>query len=148
MVMRTTETPALRVVSFGYGHGTPPTADITVDVRDWFRDPHINPAMRELTGLDDAVFRNVVEQPGAEEVVHGVLCTARHLLSLNLRPVTVAFGCVGGRHRSVVLAEMTGERARQMSWPFEVVHRDVDKPVLASTRPAGAADRAGGQSCG
>lgn len=122
--------PALRVVSFGYGHGTPPAADITVDVRDWFRDPHIDPELRQLTGLDDRVVMKVLDTEGVYGFLNAMSATITVLLGLRVRTVTVAVGCVGGRHRSVVIAAMLGERARANGWPVEVEHLHVDRPVI------------------
>lgn len=121
----------LRVVSFGYGHGEPPpTADITIDVRDWFKDPHVSPELRQMTGLDDPVDEAVLDTPGVTEFGERLFATIEVLLQLRVRTVTVAVGCVGGRHRSVVMARMWGRWAEIEGWSVEVSHRDVDRPVL------------------
>lgn len=132
----------LRVLSFGYGHGDVPPADITLDVREWFRDPHVTPAMRNMTGLDAAVHANVVTTAGTVALVDELHRAAAVLVGLGLGVVTVAFGCVGGRHRSVVLANLLGERARSAGWSVEVDHLHVALPVLTSTRKTSAADQA------
>lgn len=119
----------ITVVSFGYGHETPPAAHITVDVRDLFRDPHIDPAMRQMTGRDQAVIDSVMSRPGAENFAWGLASAA-----LDLEPcggdITVAIGCVGGRHRSVVLAERLDYALVRYGVDSRVEHRDIDKPVL------------------
>lgn len=124
-------TPDLRVVSFGYGHradldellGGRPT--IEVDVRTWFRDPHIDPKLRTMTGQDQAVVDKVLGTEGVPAFVSGLYFAARSMLDLRLgQTVTVAIGCVGGRHRSYVLAEATG-------WSVEVEHLHVHLPVIA-----------------
>lgn len=121
--------PKLAITSFGYGHGVPPQAQITIDLRDWFRDPHISPELRELTGLDEAVIEKVLNTEnvmifllGVEKAVYAVLSTGRD--------VTVAVGCVGGRHRSVVIANTLAEFLSQQRWEVEVSHRDIGRPVI------------------
>lgn len=128
----------VRIVSFGYGHGPAPRADITLDVRDSLRNPHHDPDMRHLTGLDAQVADHVRFTPRALAIISGtaVLASLHHT---GKRDVTVAFGCVGGRHRSVALAEALAASLRFRRLAVEVVHRDIDKPLLASTVHAGGA---------
>lgn len=131
-----TTTPRIRfhVVSFGYGHGTPPKADLTIDVRDWFRDPHISPRLRGMTGRDPEVVANVMGTRGVEDAVDRLLALAAVFIDLDGREFTLAVGCVGGRHRSYVIAEQLTARAMARGWFTWTEHRDVDKPVLAGTR--------------
>jgi UPF0042 nucleotide-binding protein len=122
--------PQLTITSFGYGHDTPPTARITVDVRDWFRDPHISPELRKLTGKDEAVIEKVLNTENVMIFLLGVEQSVRAVLETG-RDVSVAFGCVGGRHRSVVLADTLNEMLLpQLRWSIKVSHRDLDKDVL------------------
>ena len=125
-------TARLVVTSFGYLHGDPPPADVTVDLRDWLRDPHVDPAMRELTGLDPAVRDKVELTPGAAELARKVVWLAATLAGLadEGRQVRVALGCAGGRHRSVAVAELVADRLRNVGWWTDVVHRDVGLPVV------------------
>jgi len=125
----------VRIISFGYLHGGPPPAQITIDLRELFRDPHIDPAMRELTGLDQAVVDNVLAQPGARRfAVDLTECLTG--LSTVTDTVTVAVGCAGGRHRSVVLANLLANWFADYGYGAATVeHRDLDKPVVQ--RPAG-----------
>jgi UPF0042 nucleotide-binding protein len=129
---------SVRITSFGFGHDAPPRADVILDVRDSLRNPHRDPTMRYLTGLDPQVADHVRDTPGARYIISG----AAVLVSLQyqaLGDVTVAVGCSGGRHRSVVLAEDIAASLRRRHIPVEVVHRDIDKPVLASARAGGGA---------
>lgn len=117
------------VISFGYLHGDPPPAHITIDVRYLFRDPHVDPAMRQKTGRDQAVIDNVMKQPGAQRFV----CDLAHTMSgLSIvGDVTVAIGCAGGRHRSVVLADQCATWLAQDGYRQATVeHRDVNQPVV------------------
>lgn len=126
----------LRIISFGYGHpGTqPPKADLTLDVRDSLRDPHIRPEFRQLTGMDDAVREHLCTQLGVVAIIDmldGLRLVAEPIARHAKAPVTVAFGCVGGRHRSVVLAELLAHAVRgRAGWAVEVEHRDLHRPVL------------------
>lgn len=120
----------LRVVSFGYGHDAPPAADITVDLRDWFRDPHIDPELRQMTGLDQAVVDKVLGTHGVRRFVSTFGHLALHLMRLRGRTVVVAVGCVGGRHRSVVIADQAALYVRRYGYSVEVQHLHVDRPVL------------------
>jgi len=120
------------IISFGYGHDQPPAAHLTLDLRDLFRDPHPNPALRNLTGHHQPVIDNVMRQPGTATFLYRLVNLACSIADATQDPV-IAIGCVGGRHRSVVIADQlaTGLRNRRHS-RVEVVHRDVDKPVLTS----------------
>lgn len=123
---------AVRIISFGFGHGAPPEADIVIDVRKSLRNPHDDPALRELTGLDERVRQHVLDTPGAMTLLHQVAATASGLAAAIQQTVTVAWGCSGGRHRAVALAEETAA----LVWAsgadiVQVEHRDVDKPLLA-----------------
>ena len=68
---------AVRVISFGYGHGAPPPAHITVDVRAHFRDPHVNPDLRNLTAADQRVVRAVMSTPGVRPLISSILGQVR-----------------------------------------------------------------------
>ncbi|MFC3982490.1 RapZ C-terminal domain-containing protein [Streptosporangium jomthongense] len=128
-------TAEVEIVSFGYGHDAPPTADITLDVRTSLHDPHVDPAMRQMTGLDKAVQRHVLATRGANEAVRGLASAALGLrIALDVpdrrRPIQIAIGCVGGRHRSVVLAEALADILKWVQVTASVTHRDVAKPVI------------------
>jgi RNase adaptor protein for sRNA GlmZ degradation len=122
----------LLVYSFGYGHNEPPPGqiDITVDVRDWFRDPHIDPALREMTGLDQVVVDKVMATAGVTEFVTDLAGLAVRLCQQKVRAVVVAVGCVGGRHRSVVIADRVAAVAGWWGYAAEVKHLHVDRPVI------------------
>lgn len=122
----------ITIVSFGYGHTDrqPPTAHVTFDVRDLFRDPHVDPAMRQLTGIDDAVVASVFAQPGANDYVYTLVDLVKRLHKIT-PDVTVAVGCVGGRHRSVVIARaLTARLAQDCLMIKSLTHRDMHLPVL------------------
>jgi RNase adaptor protein for sRNA GlmZ degradation len=99
------------VISFGYGHGPAPEAHATFDVRHHFKDPHVRPELRNLTGADAAVVTAVMDTPGVEQLVRSITAAVRAFLEgPQPGPVTVAVGCVGGRHRSAVIADTVASR--------------------------------------
>jgi UPF0042 nucleotide-binding protein len=122
----------IRLVSFGYGHGQPPQADLTLDVRRSLRNPHHDPTMRELTGLDTPVYQHVLDTPGARELISHTVAAAYDLAKTTDQVVTVATGCVGGRHRSVALARGIAAALRAHGVEVHLTHRDVNKPVLTA----------------
>ncbi|PSK83038.1 UPF0042 nucleotide-binding protein [Murinocardiopsis flavida] len=128
--------PGCRVTSFGYHHGPAPSADLVVDVRHSLRNPANNPALIHMTGLDSEVAAHVMATPGATGLVVRTAAWVNGLLTdlpaERWRRVDVAIGCAGGRHRSVALAEALADALRTTGTPTEVVHRDVDRPVVAT----------------
>jgi RNase adapter protein RapZ len=118
------------VLSFGFKHGVPLDVDNVLDVR-FLPNPHWVEAMRPLTGLDEPVRRYVLGQPEAKEF----LDRAEHLLNFLVPAyvnegksyLTIAIGCTGGRHRSVVLAEEIANSLRELGYNPSVTHRDVDR---------------------
>jgi RNase adaptor protein for sRNA GlmZ degradation len=123
-----------RVISFGFLHGPAPVADVVLDVRDVLHDPHVTPEFRELTGLDERVRRYVLDTADATFIVTNLVNLAYVLDTAALaradRPVTVAIGCAGGRHRSVALASVVAERLTADGWSVAVEHRHVGRPVV------------------
>ncbi|MEV8639075.1 RNase adapter RapZ [Streptosporangium sp. NPDC051023] len=119
------------ITSFGYGHAPAPEADLTIDARRHLRNPHADPRMRELTGLDAIVRDHVLATPGAQQLIRHAAATAKDLLAVaRQHPVTVAVGCVGGRHRSTAIACEISEALRGQGIAVVVEHRDVAKPVI------------------
>ncbi|MDN4481839.1 RNase adapter RapZ [Demequina muriae] len=123
------EVPALQinVLSFGFKNGIPADADYVADVR-FLDNPHWQPELRPLTGLDAAVRDHVLASDGAREfidgyaeVVHGAL---RHYRAHDKHSVTIAVGCTGGRHRSVAIAEALGTALRTRGHQVRTTHRD------------------------
>ncbi len=119
-------TPPVQIVSFGYLHGAPPAADITVDLRTHFRDPHVDPALRELTAHDQVVVDAVLSTPGIVQLVDAVVAAVRAFQAgPSAGPVTVAVGCAGGKHRAGVVAGLLSDRLGA-----NLVHRDLHRPVV------------------
>jgi UPF0042 nucleotide-binding protein len=121
------------IVSFGYLHDPPPKADVIVDVRRHLHDPHVSLIFRELDGTDARVIGKVLDTPGAIGLINGLLMTIRALQRVELPAglaLTIAIGCAGGRHRSVVLADYIADRLMNTGQPAVAVHRDIDKLVV------------------
>lgn len=126
----TTETMQIQVISFGFKHGVPLDTDTVFDCR-FLPNPHWVDELRPLTGLDEPVRRFVLDQPATNEFVNRV----DHLLALVLPAyvsegksyLTIAVGCTGGRHRSVVLAEELVQRIGRYGFAPLVHHRDIDR---------------------
>jgi UPF0042 nucleotide-binding protein len=118
----------ITVVSFGFKYGLPPDVDNVFDVR-FLPNPHWVPELRELTGLDDRVRSFVLESDGALEFVGRVDDLLSFLLPSYVKEgksyISVAVGCTGGRHRSVVLAEEMAVRIRKQGFGAAVFHRDI-----------------------
>ncbi|MFN2389048.1 MAG: RNase adapter RapZ [Actinomycetota bacterium] len=128
------EDMTITVMSFGFKHGLPLDADLVLDVR-FLPNPHWVEGLRELTGLDPPVRDYVMIQPGAKEFLE----RTRDLLGVLLpgyrtegrHYVTLAVGCTGGRHRSVVLAEDVARSIAGAGFEVKTVHRDVERaPVI------------------
>jgi UPF0042 nucleotide-binding protein len=125
----------IRVVveSFGYLHGNPPAADITIDLRRIARDPHMTPEMRELTGLEPSIRRHVLTNHDVLAVLDGLGHLVRAYLPSKDAAGTVtrvAVGCSGGRHRSVVVANELVVRLMATGVGADVEHRDILRPVV------------------
>jgi UPF0042 nucleotide-binding protein len=120
--------PTLAVMSFGFSRGVPRGADLMFDMR-FLRNPHWVPALRPGTGLDADVSAYVAEDPAYEAAV-GRIEELLELLLPRYRAegksyLTVAFGCTGGRHRSVHVTERVAARLRDAGFSPTVTHRDL-----------------------
>lgn len=119
------------VTSFGYGHGDPPAASLTVGLRAQYRDPHADPALRELTAADPRVRAAVLATPGITDLITALTAAVREYLA---RGLPAAVGCAGGRHRAPVAAAEVARQLGPDSVPVTLSHRDIGKPVIR--RPA------------
>jgi UPF0042 nucleotide-binding protein len=116
--------------SFGYKHGVPVDADVVFDAR-FLPNPFFVPELKLMSGLD----RPVIDYLRSQEVVGVFLQKLRDLLDFLLPEfrkegkayLTVAIGCTGGRHRSVMIAEGLADSLEDQGCRVKVVHRDVDK---------------------
>ena len=128
--LRSRTRPLVTCLAFGYKHGAPADAALLIDAR-FLDNPYWVPELRELSGRDPAVTDYVMRQPSAVRLLADLERMVRDLLPLYSEKgrmhLVVAFGCTGGRHRSVVLA---GEMARRLQKiegiDVDFVTRDID----------------------
>jgi RNase adapter protein RapZ len=117
-------------VSFGYRYGVPTDADLVFDVR-FLPNPHFVPRLRKYTGQDPKVRRYIRSFPQTGEFlrrIEGLLVYLMpHYIGEGKSYLTIAFGCTGGRHRSVMLAESVSEALAKRGYSTKVVHRDIEK---------------------
>ncbi|HEY8514477.1 MAG TPA: RNase adapter RapZ [Candidatus Binatia bacterium] len=118
------------LVSFGYKYGLPADADLVWDVR-FLPNPFYVEDLRPLTGLNAPVADYVLRHPATQEFLDLVGRYLRFALPWYEREgksyLTVALGCTGGRHRSVVLVERLGRMLQEQRVGHSIRHRDVDR---------------------
>jgi UPF0042 nucleotide-binding protein len=114
-------------VSFGFRHGVPEDADLMFDVR-FLPNPHFVPEFRPLTGRDPKVAKYIRSFPQTKEFISRISKLLVYLLPHYIREgksyLTISFGCTGGQHRSVMIAEDVSKLLRKAGYRVKVVHRD------------------------
>jgi RNase adapter protein RapZ len=123
---------AVTFMSFGFKHGPPREEDLAFDVR-FLPNPHYEPELRELTGLDERVIEYIALDGRLEQLYLRLESLLDYLLPQYVAEgkahLVIAIGCTGGRHRSVAIAEHLAERYREdEDLDVAVAHRDIDKP--------------------
>ena len=117
-------------MSFGFMYGVPGEADLVFDVR-CLPNPFYVPELKRLTGLDEAVRDFVMKHPQSVEFEKKIFDMADFLLPLYVSEgksrLVIAFGCTGGKHRSVTFAKRTAEHLEKAGFLVREVHRDIDK---------------------
>jgi RNase adapter protein RapZ len=129
------------ITSFGFSRGVPHNADLIFDMR-FLRNPHWDDELRPMTGLDQAVSDYVEADPAYPQAVAKIRDLLLYLLPLydaqGKAYVNIAFGCTGGRHRSVHVAEQFGKWLREAGFSPTVAHRNLtSRAVDALEGPAG-----------
>jgi UPF0042 nucleotide-binding protein len=123
--------PPMRVsiLSFGFKRGVPQSADMIIDVR-FLPNPYWEASLRDLTGLDRAVRDYVLDRADTVEFLEHLFSMCSFLLpryeAEGKAYLTLAFGCTGGRHRSVAIAERLSVWLREQDVPATVNHRDIE----------------------
>ena len=135
---------AVTVYSFGFKHGAALDADIVIDVR-FLPNPYYDDALKPLTGLDAPVRDFVMYRDETAEFMkswRGLLdCVMPGYVKEGKQQLAIAVGCTGGQHRSVAIAEATGDYLRTRGYRVSVTHRDL--PLAESVRSELAADQKG-----
>lgn len=118
------------VASFGYKHGVPADADLVFDVR-FLPNPNYIPKFKHLTGRHPSVARYIRSFPQTVEFINRISELLVYLLPHYIREgksyLTIAFGCTGGRHRSVMMADQIRKNLANAGFHVRVNHRDAAK---------------------
>jgi UPF0042 nucleotide-binding protein len=118
------------LVSFGFKYGVPTDADLMFDVR-FLPNPHFVPKLRQFTGKDPKVRRYIESFPQTGEFLRRMTGLLTYLIPHYIEEgksyLTIAFGCTGGKHRSVMMAEWLKKALEKKRFNTRVMHRDIDK---------------------
>jgi UPF0042 nucleotide-binding protein len=131
----------ISVLSFAYRNGLPREADLVFDVR-FLANPHYVDTLRPGTGKDPDVRAYVEADPNYQVLIDRLGAFLTPLLpsyrSEGKSYLTIAFGCTGGRHRSIVVAEAVARWLSEAGWPVLLHHRDTSEANDKDEPPAGA----------
>ncbi|MDH3426438.1 MAG: RNase adapter RapZ [Acidimicrobiia bacterium] len=116
--------------SFGFKYGVPRAVDLLFDVR-FLVNPHWDPQLRPLTGLDPAVASYVLKNEDAKVFLEQLMAMLSFLVPKYIaegkKYLSIGIGCTGGRHRSVAIAEEIARRLADVDLAASVSHRDIDQ---------------------
>ena len=119
----------IEVVSFGFKRGIPRQGDLMFDVR-FLPNPFYIEGLAHQTGLDEEVRTFVLSHPVTEEFLRKIRdllgFLLPHYVEEGKHRLVIAVGCTGGAHRSVAIAEEIGKYLRELNYPVDVNHRDLD----------------------
>jgi UPF0042 nucleotide-binding protein len=117
-------------VSFGYRQGVPEDADLVFDVR-FLPNPHFVPEFRPLTGKHPKVAKYIRSFPQTQEFISRIsdllVYLLPHYVNEGKSYLTIAFGCTGGQHRSVMIANDVSQRLAKAGYRVKCLHRDSPK---------------------
>ncbi len=120
----------ISIVSFGYKTGVPSDVDLVFDVR-FLPNPHFVPEFKPLTGRHPQVAKYIRSFPQTQEFINRISDLLIYLIPHYIREgksyLTIAFGCTGGQHRSVMIGEDVKKRLAKAGYRVKVVHRDSPK---------------------
>ena len=120
------------ITSFGFRHGLPPDCDLVFDVR-FLPNPNYIPKFKKLTGRNPAVARYIRSFPQTGEFIERISDLLIYLLPHYIREgksyLTIGFGCTGGHHRSVMIADQIRKNLSAGGYHTKVSHRDIAKVV-------------------
>lgn len=118
------------IVSFGFKHGLPPDADLVFDVR-FLPNPNYMPEFKALTGKNPRVARYIENYPQTREFLKKItellLFLLPHYVHEGKSYLTIAFGCTGGQHRSVMMASEIRKRLAEAGYRVKESHRDMPR---------------------
>lgn len=126
----------MNLISFGYKYGLPVDADLVLDCR-FIANPHWDPQLRPLNGMDTQVSQRVLSSDGVDEFLNRTMELLGSITPGFIREgkkfVTIGIGCTGGKHRSVAITEELNRRLRAS----ERLNQDFSLLVQASHRDVG-----------
>ena len=121
---------SVSVQSFSYKRGLPRSVDMIYDCR-FLRNPYWDPALRTANGMDPRVAAYVGQDPRFDAFADQVFGLSELLLPAYKQEgksnISIAFGCTGGQHRSVTLAQDHAKRLAQLGWQVSIRHRELDR---------------------
>jgi UPF0042 nucleotide-binding protein len=125
----TTALGSVHITTFGYLHGDPPAATLTLDLRTHFKDPHVSPELHFMTAHDSAVREAVLNTPGITPLIRATITAVHAFLSgPTAAPVSIAVGCAGGRHRAATVGMELAAALADLT--PTLTHRDLNKDVV------------------
>ncbi|MEO1313412.1 MAG: RNase adapter RapZ, partial [Pseudomonadota bacterium] len=128
---------AVSLQSFSFKRGTPRSADMVMDCR-FLQNPHWRADLRPLTGQDADVAAHIAEDPLYLPFFNKTLDIIQTLLPAYKAEgksyFTLAFGCTGGRHRSVCIAEALAIALAESGWPVSIRHRELERALQHGTQ--------------
>ncbi len=115
------------MISFGFRNGVPEDADLVFDVR-FLPNPHFVPEFRPLTGKDPKVAKYIRQFPQTAEFISRIsdllIYLLPHYIHEGKNYLTIAFGCTGGQHRSVMITEDIAKHLKKAGYDVKIGHRD------------------------
>jgi len=120
----------INIFSFGFKHGPPRDADLVMDVR-FLPNPYFEPELKAFSGEDPAVRGFIFKDPLTSGFMDKYLNLLDYLVPLYEKEgkayLTIAFGCTGGRHRSVAIARAVYDQMKNYGHPIDIKHRDIGR---------------------
>jgi UPF0042 nucleotide-binding protein len=122
----------ISVTSFGFRNGLPAESDLVFDVR-FLPNPNYIPRFKHLTGKNRGVAEYIRSFPQTGEFIKRISDLLSYLLPHYIREgksyLTISFGCTGGQHRSVMMADEIGKKLQKAGYGAKITHRDIVKAV-------------------
>jgi UPF0042 nucleotide-binding protein len=122
----------INVLSFGFKYGLPPNADLVIDVR-FLKNPYFVPELKQMDGNCEDVKNYILNNEETQQFLQIYLNLLDYLIPLYQKEgksyLTIAVGCTGGRHRSVVLSQSVFKHIQKHNLPVVITHRDIEKDI-------------------
>ena len=120
----------VNIFSFGFKHGPPRDADLVMDVR-FLPNPYFEPELKAFSGEDASVREFIFKNVETTRFIEKYLNLLDYLVPLYEKEgkayLTIAFGCTGGRHRSVAISRAVYDHMKKFGLPIEIKHRDIGR---------------------